>query len=89
LFNVLMFGLAAFSAQHLLKIYARPLIRRDARHRHLLLGWLFLTGFIGIQSAWMLRPFIGNPEKPSSFIRTEGWSNAYEVLGGLIGGALR
>ena len=89
LWNVAMFAFAAASAQHLLKIYYRPLIRRDVRHRKLLFGWLFLTGFIGLQSAWMLRPFVGNPEKPTAFIRTEGWSNAYEVLAGLVAGALR
>lgn len=80
LFNITMFALAGLSAQHLLKIYYRPLIERDARHKKLLIGWLVMFGFLGLQLAWMLRPFVGNPNQAPTFIRTSEWTNAYEVV---------
>ena len=84
LFNTLMFAIASLSAQRLLKIYYLPLIARNERHRWLLLGWLVLFSFVGIQMGWMLRPFIGNPASPLRFFRAEGWGNAYEALAQII-----
>lgn len=80
LFNVLMFAVAAAGGAFLLRIYFRPLIARDTRHRKLLALWLALSLFSGVQTAWMLRPFVGDPSQPPAFVRTEGWSNAYEQL---------
>lgn len=79
-FNGLMFGIASLSAQSLLRRHCKPLMQRDARHRKLLWAWLVLYAFLGIQMGWMLRPFVGDPLQPTTFFRTEGWSNAYEAL---------
>ena len=59
LFNGLIFALASFAGQHLLRAYYRPLIRRNPRHRPLMWSWLGLYVFIGIQMAWIMRPMVG------------------------------
>jgi hypothetical protein len=42
--------------------------------------WLGLYVFVGIQMAWVLRPFVGAPGQPVQFFRPESWVNAYEVV---------
>jgi hypothetical protein len=59
----------------LIRGYA-PLVRRNPVHRELLVAWLVLFTFIGIQLAWVLRPFIGSPGKPTQFFREGAWGNA-------------
>lgn len=80
LFNGLMFGLASLFAQRVLKKLYGPLIERDPRHKNMLRVWLITYAFIGIQMGWVLRPFIGNPDDPTTFFRPEAWGNAYEVV---------
>ena len=80
-FNALMFGVASIAAQLLLRRWYRPLVRRNARHRVLLRSWLVIYAFVGIQMAWVLRPFVGHPQGPTRFFRYgEAWGNAYEQL---------
>jgi hypothetical protein len=66
----------------------RPLIARQPRHRLLLVCWLVLYAFVGVQMAWVLRPFIGSPGTPVQFFRTDAWGNAYLVVGRMIWDAL-
>lgn len=80
LFNALVFGVASFGAQLLLRRHYLPLIRGNPRHRLLMRVWLVLFAFVGIQTAWVLRPFIGSPDLPAQFFREEAWSNAYVAL---------
>lgn len=80
LFNGAMFGLASISAQRVLSRLFKPLIERDPRHRTMLKVWLITYAFIGIQMGWLLRPFVGNPDDPTTFLRREAWGNAYEVV---------
>jgi hypothetical protein len=80
LFNAVMFGLASVSAQMLLRRFYAPLIARNPRHRAMLRIWLVLFAFVGIQMAWVLRPFIGDPDMPTRFFRQHAWGNAYEVI---------
>jgi len=77
LFNALMFAIAAFTGQWLLRRRYRRLIAANPRHRRLLRIWLIIYAFIGIQTAWVLRPFIGNPGMKVQFFREEAWGNAY------------
>ncbi len=86
LFNALMFGVASVSAQVVVRRYYGPLTRRSQRHRRLLWAWFFLYAFVGIQMAWVLRPFIGAPNAPVTFFRSEAWGNAYVVLARMIAG---
>ena len=53
LFNALMFTVASFSAQRLLREYYRPLIRRKILHRRMLGTWLAIYVFVGIQMGWV------------------------------------
>ncbi len=80
LWNTAVFGLASASAQLLLRRYYRPLIQRNPKHRLMLRVWLGLYAFIGIQMGWLLRPFIGAPDTPTTFFRSGAWGNAYEQL---------
>lgn len=80
LFNGFMFLLASLIAQRVLKRLYGPLIARDPRHKNMLRVWLFTYAFIGIQMGWVLRPFVGNPDDPTTFFRPEAWGNAYEVV---------
>jgi len=77
LFNAVMFAVASFGAQGLLRGYYAPLIARNPRHRWMLWTWLVLYAFVGIQMAWMLRPFVGDPDLPVQFFREARWENAY------------
>lgn len=84
LFNAAMFGAASIIAQGLLRHYYRPLIQRQPRHRWMLRFWLILYSFVGIQMAWVLRPFIGSPESATTFFRQGAWGNAYVKLATMI-----
>ena len=68
LFNGLIFALASFAGQHLLRGYYRPLILRNPRHRPLLWTWLALYIFTGIQMAWIMRPFVGASSAPGGIL---------------------
>jgi hypothetical protein len=84
LFNALMFGVASFSAQQVLRGYYEPLVRRSVKHRWMLRSWLLIYSFVGIQMGWILRPFIGDPTSPVQFFREDTWGNAYVIVGQLI-----
>ncbi|MBI3866113.1 MAG: hypothetical protein HY290_29900 [Planctomycetia bacterium] len=84
LFNGVMFAVATFSAQWLLRAFYRPLVQRQPRHRWLLRAWLAIYAFVAVQMAWVLRPFIGDPSQPVQFFRDDAWGNAYVVVANLI-----
>ena len=88
LFNGLMFAIASFAAQWLVRTYYRPLISRNYRHRWVLWAWLIVYTFVGIQMAWLLRPFIGAPGMEVRFLRPDPWDNAYEFVARLVWQAL-
>jgi hypothetical protein len=80
LFNGVMFAVASVCAQWMLRRSYEPLIKTDPKHRWMLLAWLLIYVFVGIQMAWVLRPFIGSPDAPVQFFREGSWSNAYEAV---------
>jgi hypothetical protein len=91
LFNGAMFAVASLGAQWILRREYEPLIRKDVRHRWMLRTWIVIYVFVGIQMAWVLRPFVGDPLKSVQFFREDSWSNAYVVVlqmtwGVLVGG---
>lgn len=83
-FNGLMFAAASFSGQQLLWAYYQPLVRQNVKHRQMLWTWLAIYIFIGIETAWVLRPFVGNPSMPVQFFREDSWGNAYDVVARLV-----
>jgi hypothetical protein len=88
LFNAAMFGLASVAAQWMLRRAYQPLIARNPRHRTLLRAWLVIYAFVGIQMAWVLRPFVGNPRSPTTFFREGAWGNAYVEVARIVGRVL-
>ncbi|QEL20036.1 hypothetical protein [Limnoglobus roseus] len=79
-FNALMFAIATFAAQWQLRQRYRELEARNARHVTLRRVWIYLYAFVGIQMGWFLRPFIGDPSRPPTFLRPDAWGNAYVVV---------
>lgn len=77
LWNGLMFGVASFCGHFMLRKLYRPLVASNPRHALLQKVWIVLYTFVGIQMAWVLRPFIGAPGMPVQFFRQEAWGNAY------------
>jgi hypothetical protein len=86
LFNLAALAVATIAAQFVMLRHYRVLMRRNPRHRLMLLAWLAVYAFVGIQMAWMLRPFVGDPTLRVSFFRAEPFSNAYVVVFRLIFG---
>jgi hypothetical protein len=84
LFNGLMFLVASASAQWVLRRRYAPLVARNRRHRIMLWVWVVVYAFVGIQMGWMLRPFIGDPARPTTFFRPDTWGNAYVIVFDLI-----
>lgn len=80
LFNAAMFGVATWGGQILLRRYYRVLLARDARHQQMLRLWGVLYTFVGIQMGWILRPFIGDLNRPVAFFREDTWGNAYIIV---------
>jgi hypothetical protein len=77
LFNGIMFAVASFSAQWMLRRDYMPLIASNPKHRWMIRTWIVIYVFVGIQMGWVLRPFIGDPRAPVQFFREGSWSNAY------------
>lgn len=84
LFNALMFGVASLAGQWSLRRSYRRLIARDPLHRRMLRAWIFVYALVGVQMAWVLRPFVGGLGAPVQFLRADSWSNAYEAFGALV-----
>jgi hypothetical protein len=79
--NGLVFLMASICGQVSLFRHYRVLIQRNPRHRVGMFAWLALYTLIAIQMAWVLRPFIGNPDLPVSFFRGDAFQGtAYENL---------
>jgi len=89
LFNGVMFAAATVLAQGLLRRCYRDLIARSPRHRWMLRAWVIVYAFVGIQMAWVLRPFVGAPGVEPTFFRPGAWGNAYEAVWQVLLQALR
>jgi len=83
-FNGVMFAIASIMAQLIVRRLYRPLINRDPRHRTLIRIWLAMYIAVGIQTAWVLRPFVGHPNLPTEFFREDSWTNAYVAIAHMI-----
>jgi hypothetical protein len=80
LFNGAMFAVASAAAQWVLRRRYAPLIARDRRHAAMLRVWFLVYCFVGIQMAWVLRPFVGFPGTWPTFFREGAWGNAYVIV---------
>ena len=89
LFNGGMFAIATTTGQVLLRRFYNRLIRSNPRHRAILRAWVIAYAFIAIQMAWVLRPFVGEPNTPATFFRPGAWGNAYLVVWDLVWNATR
>ena len=84
LMNGFYFAIATLAGQITLSRHYEPLVQLNPRHRLGRRAWILLYIFVAIQLAWVLRPFVGAPDIPTQFFRTEAWSNAYVVVTNMI-----
>ncbi len=84
LVNAFIFGTASVTAQRLLAKWYAPLIKKNVRHKRMMLIWIFIYAFVGTQMGYVLRPFIGSPEVAISFLRENPFENAYVRLWQLV-----
>ncbi|MFT5302826.1 MAG: hypothetical protein ACI814_003643 [Mariniblastus sp.] len=89
LFNAAMFGVASVSAQVLLRGYYVELVKRSRRHLWMARVWILVYAFVGIQAGYVLRPFIGSPDAPTTFFRRDSFQNAYVKIFELIWAVLK
>lgn len=78
--NFALFGLATLAGHVGCEKFYRPLVLADRRHQIARWAWTVLYVFVGIQLAWVCRPFVGDPGAPTTFLRDDAWSNAYVVV---------
>ena len=91
LLSGVMFAAATLAGQIVMLRRWRSLLigNKAGRHQLMLLYWLAAYVFVGIQTGWMLRPFVGSPGVSPTFLRQEPFSNAYIVVAELITGTRR
>jgi hypothetical protein len=81
-FNALMFVLATAAGQVVMLRHYRSIMASNpmaaGRHRAMLWAWLIMYVFTGIQTGWILRPYIGAPGLEVRFFRVNAFTNAYE-----------
>jgi hypothetical protein len=80
LFNFAIMAIACAIGHRSARKSYRALIHQNKRHRPMVWAWVVLYAFNAIQMAWVMRPFIGQPNQPTTFFRKEAWDNAYIVL---------
>jgi hypothetical protein len=69
------FLVALAAAQLTLARHYRPLIERNPRHKLALASWFALYAFTTIKVGWVLRPFVGDPALPVTFLREGRWAD--------------
>ena len=74
---VALLAAASLTGHAVMRRIDRPLIAGNPRHRVMYRVWVFLYVFVGIEMAWVLRPFVGVPGLPVQFLRRGAWGNAY------------
>jgi hypothetical protein len=84
LWSGILFLVATACGQWKMNHLYRPLIAANPRHRVLAIGWMALYWFVGIQMAWVLRPFVGDPSQPFQVLRSQAWGNAYVEVAGIV-----
>lgn len=52
----------------------------SGRARRIFRLWLLLFGIVGAQMAWILKPFVGNPQLPFEWVRASRVSNFFEFI---------
>ena len=82
LLNIVVLGFTGvvgikFFYKSMMRLMKQESLDKISVNRHkLIVGWLFLYGFVGSQLGWTLRPFVGTPEQSFALFR-EIESNFY------------
>ena len=84
LWNGAAFAVASLTGHAVMRRIYSALIVGNPRHRVMYRVWMCLYVFVGIEMAWVLRPFVGAPGLPVQFFRHGAWGNAYTQLIDLV-----
>ncbi|MEM8723097.1 MAG: actin-binding WH2 domain-containing protein [Cyanobacteria bacterium P01_G01_bin.39] len=82
LLNIIVMGFTGvvgikFFYKSMMRLMKQESLDKISVNRHkLIVGWLFLYGFVGSQLGWTLRPFVGTPDQSFALFR-EIESNFY------------
>ncbi|MCA8969862.1 MAG: hypothetical protein KDC95_08770 [Planctomycetes bacterium] len=87
--NGLVWMACLFAGQIVAGRHYRDLAQKNPVHRKLRRLYAVAYAFVVIQLAWMLRPFVGDPELPVTLFRDSLWQNAYVTVTRTILEALR
>lgn len=85
--NILAWVFAALVAGWRAKGQLAPQLKREGKLKRLGAWGFALWAFVAVQSGWCLRPFIGQPDAPPQFLRSDALSNAYVGLWKLVNGS--
>jgi len=81
LFNAGMFAVATAVGQAVMLRHYRAIVKANpataGRHRAMLWAWVVMYVFTGVQTGWILRPYIGAPGLNVAFFREDAFTNAY------------
>lgn len=77
--HVAVWAFAGLAGLKFLRTVLKRLDPAMSGNGRLMAGWMLLFGLVGMQGAWMLRPFIGHPKEPyAAFRHLDG--NVFEDL---------
>lgn len=91
LFNAALFAVATAIGHVVMLRHHRRLTRgadtlRKRKQAFMLWAWLVSYALVGVQMAWIMRPYIGVPGMPATFFRQDAVTNAYVYFARIIFG---
>ena len=75
--NVIAIAFAGVTANLRLEGLLRELSGNKSVARRVLLAWLAVNLFLGSQLSWICRPFIGSPNLPVEFLRSDAFDGSF------------
>ncbi len=80
--HVGVFAVAGVLGVHRMYGLLRALVDQPAVARPVLMAWLVIEGLVGAELSWVLRPFVGKPDLPVTFVRADAFgSSVLDELG--------
>ena len=82
--NMVLWVFSSLVALQIARKQLAPQLRHEKKLRTLGAWGFVLWAFVAVQTGWSLRPFIGRPDAPPQFLRSDALSNAYVGLWNLV-----
>lgn len=75
--HVIVFAFAGVLGVHRMHGLLRALIDEPGVARRVLWAWLAIEGLVGAELSWVARPFVGKPDLPVTFLRTDAFDSSF------------